>query len=185
MLKGAKANASLNGPGPDDMPPLFYHHFWPTAKSIIINTALDFLNHGIALPKFHDAHRVLIPKIKNLERVTDYRPISLCNVAYKIASNVVANMMKLVLQEIIGENQSAIVAERLITDNVMVAHELMNHISKKRKGKCGEMAVKLDMSKAYDRVEWDCLQLIMQKLGFHDRWISIVMCCVSSVKYAI
>ena len=109
MLKGAKANASLNGPGPDDMPPLFYHHFWPTAKSIIINTALDFLNHGIAPPKFHDAHIVLIPKIKNLERVTDYRPISLCNVAYKIASNVVANMMKLVLQEIIGENQSAFV----------------------------------------------------------------------------
>ena len=93
--------------------------------------------------------------------------------------------MKSILQEIIGENQSAIVAERLITDNVMVAHELMNHISKKRKGKCGEMVVKLDMSKAYDRVEWDCLQLIMQKLGFHDRWISIVMCCVSSVKYAI
>ena len=69
--------------------------------------------------------------------------------------------MKSILQEIIGENQSVFVAERLITDNVLVAHEMMNHISKKRKGKCGEMAVKLDMSKAYNRVEWDCLQLIM------------------------
>ena len=93
--------------------------------------------------------------------------------------------MKSILQEIIGENQSVFVAERLITDNVLVAHEMMNHISKKRKGKCGEMAVKLDMSKAYNRVEWDCLQLIMQKLGFHERWISIVMCCVSSVKCAV
>ena len=157
----------------------------PTVKSIVINIALDFLNHGIALPKFHDTHIVLIPKTKNLERVTYYKPISLCNVAYKIASKVVANMMKSVLQEIIGENQSAFVAERLITDNVLVAHEMMNHISKKRKGKCGEMAVKLDMSKAYDRVEWDCLQLIMQKLGFHERWISTVMRCVSSVKYAV
>ena len=140
----------------------------PTVKSIVINIALDFLNHGIALPKFHDTHIVLIPKTKNLERVTYYKPISLCNVAYKIASKVVTNMMKSVLQEIIGENQSAFMAERLITDNVLVAHEMMNHISKKRKGKCGEMAVKLDMSKAYDRVEWDCLQLIMQKLGFHE-----------------
>ena len=70
------------------------------------------------------------------------------------------------LQEIIGENQSAFVAERLIIDNILVAHEMMNHISKKRKGKCGEMAIKLDMSKAYDRVEWECLQQIMMKLGF-------------------
>ena len=65
--------------------------------------------------------------------------------AYKIAAKAVANRMKPVLQEIIGENQSAFVAERLITDNILVAHELMNHISKKKKGKCGEMAIKLDM----------------------------------------
>ena len=73
----------LKAPGPDDMPPLFYQHFWPTIKSIVINTALDFLNHGTTPPHFHDTHIALIPKTKNLERVTDYRPISLCNVAYK------------------------------------------------------------------------------------------------------
>ena len=101
---------------------------------------------------------MLTPKINNPEKVTDYKPISLCNVAYKIASKMVANRMKVVLQDIINENQSEFVAERLIIDNVLVAHELMNHISKKKKGKWGEMAIKLDMSKAYDCVEWDCLQ---------------------------
>ena len=90
--------------------------------------------------------------------MTDYKPISLCNVAYKIASKMVANRMKVVLQDIINENQSEFVAERLIIDNVLVAHELMNHINKKKKGKWGEMAIKLDMSKAYNCVEWDCLQ---------------------------
>ena len=89
------------------------------------------------------------------------------------------------MQDIISENQSAFVAECLIIDNVLVAHELMDHINKKKKGKCGEMVVKLDMSKAYDRVKWECLQQIMRKLGFHEKWISIVMRCVSSVKYAI
>ena len=101
---------------------------------------------------------MLIPKINNPEKVTDYKPISLCNVAYKIASKMVANRMKVVLQDIINENQSEFVAERLIIDNVLVAHELMTHISKKKKGKWGEMAIKLDMSKAYNCVEWDCLQ---------------------------
>ena len=129
-------------PGLDDMSPLFYHHFWPTVKSIVILIALDFLNHGVSPPKFHYTHIVLIPKIKNPEKVTDYRLISLCNVAYKIASKVVANRMKLVLQEIIGKNQSAFVVEHLITENVLVAHEMMTHISKKKKDKCGEMAIK-------------------------------------------
>ena len=89
------------------------------------------------------------------------------------------------MQDIISENQSAFVAECLIIDNVLVAHELMDHINKKKKGKCGEMVVKLDMSKAYDRVKWECLQQIMRKLGFHEKWISIVMRCVSLMKYAI
>ena len=72
-----------------------------------------------------------------------------------------------------------------LTNKVLVAHEMMNHISKKRNSKCGEMAIKLDMSKAYDRVEWEYLKQIMMKLKFHMKWISRVMRCVSSVKYAV
>ena len=67
----------------------------------------------------------------------------------------------------------------------MVAHELINHVNKKRKGKTGEMALKLDMSKAYDWVEWECLQQIMRKLGFHDKWTRLVMSYVSLVTYTV
>ena len=133
--KALKQMHPLKAPNPDDMPPLFYQHFWPTVNFVVIQTVLDFRNHGVALPKFHETHFVLIPKNKNLKRVTDYKPISLCNVAYKLASKAVANKMKRVLKDIVGENQSAFVAERLITDNVLVAHEVMNHINRKRKGK--------------------------------------------------
>lgn len=151
--KALKQMYPLKAPGPDGMPPLYYQQFWPTVKSIIITIALDFLNHGTASLHFNDTHIVLIPKTKNSERVIDYKPISLCNVAYKLASKVVANKMKVVLQEVVYENHSAFVAKRLIIDNSLMAHEMMTHISRKKKGKCDEMALKLDRSKAYDRVE--------------------------------
>ena len=167
------------------MPPLFYQHFQPTVNSIFVQTILGFLNHSVAPPKFHEMHIVLIPKTKDLARVTDYRPISLCNVVYKLVSKIVANQLKVVFQDIVCKNQSAFIAERLITDNMLVAHELMNHINWKRKGKTSEMALKLDMSKAYDQVEWECLQQIMRKLGFHEKCIRLIMSCVSSVTYAV
>ncbi|KAK9991788.1 hypothetical protein SO802_026773 [Lithocarpus litseifolius] len=130
--KALKQMHSLKVPGPNDMPPIFYQHFWTN---------------------FHETHIVIIPKTKKLERAMDYRPISLCNVAYKLASKAVANCFKLVLQDIICENQSTFVSKRLITDNVLVAHELMNHINRKKNGRNGEMTLKLDMSKAYNHME--------------------------------
>ena len=93
---------------------------------------------------------MLIPKTKNPKTVTNNRPISLCNVAYKLASKMVANHLKGVLRVVVGENQSAFVSKRLITNNILVAHEIMNHIHRKRKGKYGEMALKLDINKAYN-----------------------------------
>ena len=170
----------LKSPCPDGMPLLFFQHFWLTIGNMVTKTVLDFLNFGYAPPMFN----VLIPKNKDPKSIFDYHPISLCNVIFKLASKVVANRLKKVLPSIISDTQSAFVHRRLITDNVLVDFKAMHHINQKKARKKGEMALNLDMSKAYDHVEWAYLDKIMENLGFNLRWRSLVMKCVTTISYS-
>ncbi|KAK9992106.1 hypothetical protein SO802_027091 [Lithocarpus litseifolius] len=184
-MLNAQEMQSLKAPGPDGMPPLFYQYFWPTVGDVVTKTVLDFLNHGLAPPNFNETHIVLIPKVKEPKRVTDFRPISLCNMVFRITSKVIANELKKIFPSIISDTQSAFVHGRLITDNVLVAFETMHHINGRKGGRKGEMTLKLDMSKAYDRVEWLCLEKIMAKLGFGEKWRKLIMRCATTVSYSV
>ena len=84
---------------------------------------------------------------------------------YKVAAKVLANRLKVILPEIIFLNQSAFVPGRLITDNVLLAYELTHHMQNKKSGSQGLAALKLGMSKAYDRVEWEFLKKMLCKIG--------------------
>ena len=132
---------------------LFYQHYWSLVSDCVTHSFLDFLNHDFVPPNFNETHVILIPKIKYPTKITQYQSISFSNVVLRLASKFLENRLKRLFLHVISENQSAFMSERLITNSVVVAFETMHHINQKKMGKIGEMAVKLDMNKAYNRVE--------------------------------
>jgi hypothetical protein len=166
-----KQMAPLEAPGPNGLMAGFFQNHWEKMGEEISMVAIEALNSGNMPICLNETHIALIPKVKNLASVTEFRPISLCNILYKLISNVLANRLKRILPAIVFHTQSAFIPGRLITDNILVAYETLHTMHTWLSGKMGYMAVKLDISKAYDRVQWKFLEAIMQRLGFAPRWI--------------
>ena len=104
---------------------------------------------------------------------------------YQLISKSIANRLKKILPKLISKFQNAFMSDYLITDNILVAFETLHHLKNKRQGKTGFMALNLDMSKAYDRVEWVFLEKIIKKLGFDDKWIVFISTCIRSVSFSV
>ena len=115
----------------------------------------------------------------------DWRPIALCNVLYKLIAKVLANRLKYVLHKCVSDNQSAFVPGRSILDNAMIAIEVIHHMKISKRVRDKNVALKLDISKAYDRIDWLYLKEVMIKMGFAIRWIRWIMMCVETVDYFV
>ncbi|XP_028097038.1 uncharacterized protein LOC114296911 [Camellia sinensis] len=175
QLTGSVSNAEIRAtlfdmspskaPGIDGLTAGFYQAYW--------DVMLRSINHTLIS---------LIPKVPHPVKVSQYRPISLCIVLYKIISKILAKRLAPLLPSLVSENQSGFVTGRQITDNILVAHEVMHYIKQRRQGQLGLI---LDMTKAYDRVSWSYLEAIMLKMGFNPRWVSWIMECVLTVSFSI
>ena len=114
----------------------------------------SFFIGGRLLKSFNHTHICLIPKVNDTRDMSQVRPIRLCLVFHKIISKVLVHRLQKYMNRIISANQSTFVKGRLIFYNILVAHECMHYLKNKRSGVSYEMALKLDMSKVCDRMEW-------------------------------
>lgn len=145
--------APLKSPGPDGLSAILFQKYWHVIGADIITCVLDFINlHRLPLA-LNYTFTVLVPKISKPKRITEFRTISLCNVVYKLGSKTIVNCIKPFLNSIISNTQSAFVPGMLISDNMFVAYEANHFIHCHSQGRRGYMALKLDVSKAYDQIE--------------------------------
>ncbi|XP_018474023.1 uncharacterized protein LOC108845291 [Raphanus sativus] len=162
----------------------FYQTFWDIIGDDVYRDIRAFFETSYIHPRQNETHIRLIPKGTGAKKVSDYRPIALCNTHYKIIAKILSKRLQPLLHSLISPSQSAFVPGRAISDNVLITHEVLHYLRKSGAKKHVSMAVKTDMSKAYDRIEWNFLREVLQRLGFHEIWIGWIMECVSSVSYA-
>lgn len=123
----------------------------------------------------------LIPKCDHPQSIKDFRPISLCNVFQKLISKVMVNRLQPLLQDLIAPTQNGFIKGRSINDNIFLASELMTYIHKAKRLKSKWCALKLDISKAYDRLSWSFIEVVLHRMHFPAHWIHLIQQCYSTV----
>ncbi|KAL0342713.1 UNVERIFIED_CONTAM: hypothetical protein Scaly_1933900 [Sesamum calycinum] len=156
-----------------------------TFGSDVTKSLVRILNDQILLHKLNYTHIVLIPKVNSLEVVFELCPVSLGNIVVKIASKFIANGLKSIMDAIVSPSQSAFIPGRLITNNVLLAFEVNHFLKISSWAKKGFVVLKLDMSKAYDRIQWSIFRHVLLRLGFESDIVNLIMLLVTSISYSL
>jgi hypothetical protein len=166
-------------PDPDGFHCIFFKQYWHIVGDDIFKMVQSAFQTCYFDPEISNTLIALIPKIDPPTTYKDFRPISLCNIVYKIITKVLVHRLRLILTNIIGPYQSSFLPGRGTSDNSIVLQEII-HYMKRSKRKKGFVAFKLDLEKAFDNVNWDFLSIFLHDFGFPDITIKLIMHCVSS-----
>lgn len=161
-----------SAPGPDRFTAKFFQTCWGVVAPEVTKALHPFFC-GANLPKWLTHTNIaMIPKVDHPQQFFDPRPISLCNVISKIFSKVLNSRLSKLLPSLISKNQSGFIKGRSITENILLAHEIIQDIASSNGD--GNVVLKLDMTQAFDRVSWPFLCILMRKMGFCEIWIDML-----------
>jgi len=176
-----RSNAAL---GPDGLNAAFYKASWPWIKEDVFQVIKDFYSNAVLPSDLNNTFITLIPKICQPTTPKDFRPISLCNVIYKIIAKSLANRLKHHLPGYINQAQLAFVAHRHISSNVIITQEIIHSFNLKTY-KQPSFILKIDLAKAFDRLEWNFITDALHRLGLNDSFIKLIYTCISSPEFAV
>uniref|UniRef100_A0A803PR61 Reverse transcriptase domain-containing protein n=1 Tax=Cannabis sativa TaxID=3483 RepID=A0A803PR61_CANSA len=183
VKKAAFSIPGTKSPGPDGFSSSFYQDNWDIIGEDISGAVLAFRETGNILKEINSTIITLVPKCKCPNSVKDFRPISCCNVIYKIATKILSSRISQILPSIISQSQGGFIKGRFIGHNIMICQDLVRHYHRKaNKPSC---MIKFDLQKAYDTVEWDFLEEMLTRLNFPRRFIQLIMNCITTPKFSL
>ncbi|GJZ55587.1 RNA-directed DNA polymerase, eukaryota, reverse transcriptase zinc-binding domain protein [Tanacetum coccineum] len=164
-------------------PALFFKKAWSSIGKDVCLAIKEFFENGRILKEINSTLISLVPKIQTPQKVSDFRPIACCNVIYKCISKIITERIKGCLDKLVSKNQSAFIPNRHIQDNILLAQELFKGYDRKMGPK--RVALKVDIQKAYDTMNWQFLEDILIGFGFHERMVDWVMKCVTTTSFLV
>eukprot|EP00253_Pinus_taeda_P004529 PITA_04529 len=163
-------------PRPDGFPISFYREYWTMIKKDLLKMIRWVMKKGKMGGFTNSTYVALIPKENRPSSFSRFRPIPLCNSAYKIISKILASRLKPHLPSMISENQGGFLPNRQISDSILLVQEAIHSsLSRKEKG----FFLKLDLANAFDRVRHSYLFVVLQKMGFDPSFISMIAACIT------
>ncbi|CAN1120776.1 LINE-1 retrotransposable element ORF2 protein [Linum perenne] len=184
IQEAVKSMGPLKAPGKDGFGPIFYQHGWKVVGRDFVDFISRCLRSPDLIPAINETLITLIPKVRNPTVVTDFRPISLCNVTYKTITKCIANRIKNLMSELTHPSQTRFIPGRHITDNILMVQEVV-HSLHTLKGKKRYMVIKLDLAKAYDKIEWLFVKDTIEHAGFPPLLVRLILECISSSSFQI
>ncbi|XP_062118749.1 uncharacterized protein LOC133832420 [Humulus lupulus] len=169
--------------GPDGYGSGFFKAMWKDMGAEISEAILDFFERGLLPEEMNKATISLIPKIETPTKAMDYWPIACCNTIYKCISKMLCGRLTKVLPSLVNQNQGAFVKNRLLAHNILILQDFIKGYT--RKNISPRCLMKIDLSKAYDMLDWHFLEDILIAFCFPNRFIKWVMTCLKDTTYLI
>lgn len=170
-------------PGPDGFSVEFFLSSWDLVGGDLIKAVKDFFLNPDLSHQVNSTVLALLPKVPGASRLSEYRPISLCNTVYKVISKIIGSRLKLITPLAVQRNQVGFITGRLLCENVLLASELVSDFNKP--GDVTRGCLQIDITKAYDNVDWQFVLNILDAFELPELLIQWIRSCVTSPHYSV